>query len=668
MPAPRRAAAIPLPALLAAIVVATIAAFSPLLQNGFVNWDDPDAILHNRHLTEPGLLSWAMTTTHMSHFQPLSWITWSALMRRATAPAGFHALSLFIHLLNIVLVALLAATIVPRAGAPGRGGASVTAALIFGIHPLRVEPVAWASAFPYVLSTTFLILATLTYLRWQARGGVWLVASVSLYGLSTLARPIAPALPIVLAVLDRCQMRPVRLRFLSKLPFLALTAIGLLLEFRARPIVGLSDVGLGARLTATVAAPFFYLWQTIAPFNLAPLRPLPLASASDPLILAGGGAALILITIVCLRTRERYPALLAGWLSYLVLLAPAIGLTPSGLQATADRYTYVPGIAIALSAGVLSTAVWQRRTSARLAAPLLVLMTLGFGYGVWRQCHWWRDSIALWSRAVDLNPANDIALYNLGVALAAEGRDDDAITSYEQTLKLVPDHGAARHNLLLLEATRFQRQADTFAAAGRLGEAIDAYDQALARDPARLLALAARGITKLRLERVADATVDLRRAWASGIRDAPTANALAFALVSSGAEREAGSVLRQALAASPTNGEVAANLARLLATADDPAVRDPALALTLATRASAEAGDRDPRLLDTLAAAYAGSGDLARGLEASRRAASIARSSGDSEMADQIEFNWERYVESSRSRRPLLAPGDRRPAVRKATR
>lgn len=664
-------------ALLAAVLAVVAVSFSPVLHNGFVNWDDPDTIQRNPHLTEPGTVAWAFSTTRMDHYQPLSWLAWSALARQGAGPHAYHGLSLGVHVVNTALVFALAVILTKRAGPKNawRFATGAVAAILFGIHPLRVEVVAWISAFPYLLATTPLLLSALAYLKWlesaqagrvSMRAG-WLALSIVLFGLSVLSRVVAPAFPIVLLVLERALLaspsssagdRPpappeLRRRVAAKIPLFAITLAGVVIEAGARPLAQLAEVGIGPRVTAAVTMPFLYLVRTVAPLGLTPLDPLSLSPRISWPLLVSGSIGLTGVTFVAWRARTRCASFIVGWITYLLLLAPVVGLTPSGLQATADRYTYVPAIAVAIAVASAMAPLWTVARIRLAIAAGAAALSLVLGRATWQQSRWWHDSISLWSRAVDLNPANDVALYNLGVALAAAGRDDEAAASYERTLRLVPDHRPARLNLTLLEATRYQREADSFAAAGRLNEAIAAYDQVLARDPARLLALAGRGMAKLRLERIADATVDLRKAWAAGIRDAATANALAFALMSSGAEREAGAVLRQALAANPTNGEVAANLARLLATAQDPAVLDPALALRLAARASAEAGDRDPRLLDTLAAAYAGSGDLARGLDASRRAASIARSSGDREMADRIEFNWERYAASARLRRPL---------------
>src|SRR5262245_6049861 len=188
---------------IAVVLAATLAAFSPLAVNQFVNYDDPSALLQNEHLTSPGVVRWAFTTDLLGHFQPLSWLVWSTV-KRVFGPnaAAFHALSLLTHLLNAVLVALLTIRLSAAVSASSANSArsAVIASALFAIHPTRVEPIAWASAFPYTLALVFLLLSTLAYVRAgtsdQARAR-WFALSVGCYLLSLLSRPVAIGFPLV---------------------------------------------------------------------------------------------------------------------------------------------------------------------------------------------------------------------------------------------------------------------------------------------------------------------------------------------------------------------------------------------------------------------------------------------------------------------------------------
>jgi tetratricopeptide (TPR) repeat protein len=225
-------------------------------------------------------------------------------------------------------------------------------------------------------------------------------------------------------------------------------------------------------------------------------------------------------------------------------------------------------------------------------------MTLLLGVLTWRGSLWWHDSIALWTRALEFDARNDVATYNLAVALEADGRRDEAIGRYEQTLALIPDHEPARRALVNLRADR--------------------------------------GLSFAKERRFAAAASDLRFALDATPDDLSLAESLSFSLAQVNREAEAASVLKDAIARHPDNDELAHNLARLLATSADATVRNGALALRLALAVRERTGGRDPRVLDTLAAAYAATGQV----DAARRTAiegqTLASQLGDPQLAADI--------------------------------
>jgi len=273
-----------------AIAAATLAAFLPLASNQFVNWDDPYALTGNERLGSPGVVAWAFTTRLMGHFQPLAWLTWSAVHSLAgMTPAAFHLLSLIGHVVNAALVYLLTGRMATKAGVqPAKVRvAAAAAALLFAVHPLRVEPVAWASAFPYVLSLTWLLAATLTYVRYAEGGGdprAWFAASVGAYAMSLLSRVAAPGFPLVLLVLDVFPLRRARPALLDKIPFALLAIVFGMLEAGSREAAPLEEIGLGARLTMAAQAPFIYLGRMFVPVGRSPIDPLPISPVFAPLM------------------------------------------------------------------------------------------------------------------------------------------------------------------------------------------------------------------------------------------------------------------------------------------------------------------------------------------------------------------------------------------------
>jgi len=633
---PRRRAARAAAGALALVVLAAIAALRPVLRNGFVNWDDPAVLVDNAHLGQPGIVLWAFSTTLIGHYQPLAWIAWSAVKSIfGLSPVAFHAISLALHVANGLLVFVLAVRLSGES-TPRRGAAALCAALVFLLHPAAVEPVAWASAFPYVLSLLLLLLSFLAYVDRRP------IVSAALYAASLLARATALGYPLILMIadwypLERTRRTRLGRLLVEKIPFAALAAAAAAAEWYARDVTPLQDVGVLPRLTLAAAAPFVYLGRMVWPVHLTPLNPLPIAPVVEWTPLALGVAGVAAATVVAWRVRARWPIVLAAWLAYLTLIAPVAGLTPSGLQATADRYLYVPSVLVAL----VAAAVVERFAAARplrlAAAAAAAAIVVALGVLTWRQTEYWRDSTTLWTRAVEIDPRNDVATYNLAIALAEAGRSGEAIAWYERTIAIVPDHDLARHNLAILQAADAEREGDRLAAAGRGDEASDRYARALALDPRRSHARAARGMLLMRRGRFGEAAAELRLAMDLGAKDLEVPNALAFALVQQNEDAEAARVLGQAAADHPDDVNVKHNLARLLATAPDPRVRDGARALQLALEVCARTGNRDPRALDTLSAAYAAEGrfDLAR--EAASRAAARARELGDMETAAAID-------------------------------
>jgi tetratricopeptide (TPR) repeat protein len=290
--------------------------------------------------------------------------------------------------------------------------------------------------------------------------------------------------------------------------------------------------------------------------------------------------------------------LAAGWIVYLVLLAPVVGLTPSGQTATADRYMYLPGVALSMIAGAAIVRIDPRFGGRRTSLAILAGLTLFLGAATWHATTFWHDSIALWTRALEFDSRNDIATFNLAVAYQNANRRAEAIERYEQTLTLIPDHEPARRALVDLRADR--------------------------------------GLSYVKDRRFAAAATDLRFALDAKRDDLALASALAFSLSQINRSAEAAAVLKDAIARHPDNDELAHNLARLLATSSDPAVRDGPLALRLALAVRERTGGRDPRVLDTLAAAYAAAGQPEKARKVRSEAVALARQLGDSALADEI--------------------------------
>ena len=463
----------------------------------------------------------------------------------------------------------------------------LSSALFWTLHPLRVEPVAWASAMPYALAVAFGLLATLAWLQ----GRAW--SAAILLALSLLSRPIALTLPVVLWMIRR----PATTRERGAVLFAAACAgAAALAESSARLTASLTEFGPGARLSLAATAPWRDLWRIVWPVDLTPLDPLALNPQTDVFAIVLGLGGIALASTVAWRVRRRMPVLAGAWAAYLLLLVPAMGLLPSGLQATADRYTYLPAVPLSVALATALSRAWSRvglvgrvgwlgwgftsrvgqrgqvgwlgsgftgRVGQVGSTAVAVAAVATLAALTWRQTHYWRDSMTLWTRAVEVDSRNDVALYNLAAALSDAGRRDEAIARYEQVLAIVPGHDAARRNRDLLEAARLEDEGNRLASRRDLDAAILRYAEAVRLDSRRTHAQAALGIALTELGRHQQARPHLQAALDQGAADPAVPNALAYALVQAGDEDAAIAVLRAAQQRYPGDANIARNLAGL---------------------------------------------------------------------------------------------------------
>lgn len=628
--------------------------FLPVTRFAFLNWDDTLVIVDNASLAWPGAWRWALTTMYMEHYQPLSWLAWAGLRAAAGVDAAaFHGLNLALHLMVTALVFVLARVLyslarlrdtkVPVAGVARADLTAAAAAALYATHPLRVEVVAWVSAMPYALATGLAIGATLAWIVRDRRPGLtWL--SLALYAGSLAARPVALGLPIVLVALDWWRgRRPISGSVRAVAPAIALSALAGVVEGLARA-PSLAEVSWAYRLQSAAWAPFVYLWRSVAPVGLTPLDALPLAPSADGGVMLAGATVLLVVSVAAWAWRRQWPAFVTGWISFLALLAPAAGLVPSGLQATADRYTYLPGIVLAIGlAGVVDGLVGGERRRGLPAGALAVIVLAASAATARATSAHWTDSLALWTRVVAVQPDSDVGHYNLGLALAEAGRTDEAARHYRLALDANPAHAEARANLDRLDAIEFEAEGNSLAARGELAAAVERYGQALSRDANRARAHAGRGMALATLGRGAEAVPHLREAMRLGIGDAAIPNALAALLAESGALDTARVVLEEALGSHPGDASLAHNLARVLVATPALSPADRARALRLADGVVRVTGGQDARALDTLAAALAANGRMAEARGASARAAAVAEAQGDRELAVQITARGRAY-------------------------
>jgi tetratricopeptide (TPR) repeat protein len=502
-----------------------VGTFFPAVYNDFVGFDDPDYVTANAHV-QRGLtwetVPWAFRSTAACNWHPLTWLSHMLDVQLfGLQPWGHHLTSILLHAMNTVLVFLVFKRMT------GSVWRSCFVAAVFGLHPLHVESVAWISERKDVLSTFFWMLTLWAYAQY-ARGrtarnpvgaaevgptklgptgaipkcsgtGSYVLALV-FFALGLMSKPMLVTLPFVLLLLDYWPLREFKSLELkssdpkelainssthnSKLSnFLCLTAEKIPFFLLAAVVSGITYVVQKQSGSVTSGLPFVdrvenavvsycrYLGKLFCPVDLAVYYPYP--DRWPATIVCSACLVLLVVSVFAIALRRNHPYLLVGWFWFIGTLAPVIGLVQVGLQAMADRYTYVPslGIFMMLAWGIhdLSSRWRGKLLKPALAAALVVPLCIVLSR---HQIGYWKDSETLFRRAIAVTKDNYLAYDNLGTALTAKGKLDEAVGEYQEALRIKPDFAEAHNNL-----------GSCLAKKGELAEAIDQFVQALKLNP-----------------------------------------------------------------------------------------------------------------------------------------------------------------------------------------
>jgi hypothetical protein len=466
-----------------AIALLTTAVFLPTLGGSFLNWDDNVNFLSNPFYRGlgPEQIRWAFTSVLFGHYIPLTRLTWSLNYAvGGMAPWGYHLVNVLLHTANAVVFYFVARRLLAAAGNRGRqlgeherslDGAAAVSALVFGIHPLRVEPVAWITARADLLCAFFVLLATWIHLRaveheGPARRGLTVVAAATL-GAAILSKGSALPLVAVLFLLDVYPLRRLprlgwRALVREKVPLLAVTLAGTgVVAYAVRHgavLTQVSEHGLLARLAAAAHSFLVSPVRLIWPGSLSPLYEMPdRISPLEPRFgLAGAGVVLVTAGLILLR--RRWPSGLAAWTLSVLILAPTSAVVRQGADLAPDRYTYLAGLGFAVLAGggTLGVVGLVRRGtltrsmgwSAALAGSVALA---GLAVSSWTYGQVWRDSESLWRWAVEMDPACSVCHGKLGESAlggpAGATRAVEAEGLFRRAIALRPDLPDAYFNL-----------------------------------------------------------------------------------------------------------------------------------------------------------------------------------------------------------------------------
>lgn len=543
------------------ILALALAVHGRVLVAGLVNYDD-GFFLADNSLVQQGLSLDGARQAFMearASYIPLTTLTYMATCEFfGMHPSAHHAVNWLLHGLNAALLFLW------LYGATGRRWPSALAAALFAIHPVHVEPVAWISSRKDVLSTCFLLLALLAYTRYarKPRFSAYLLMAF-LYLCSLLSKPMMLSFPFLLLLLDYWPLnraaaggwmwRRAAWLVLEKAPLAVVAAGWVALTYWAQRDAGAMGEAMPvlARMGNGLAAYVRYIGLMCWPAGLSPFYPH--LGASLPAAWIGGAAALLgATTVASLLLARRFPFLLVGWCWYLAALLPVSGiLVQVGAQSMALRYLYVPALGLYLAAAWGIAALARRSRGGRigvgilLAAAMPVLAALA-----WQNTGYWKNSVALWSHAVTLEPDNYMAQNSLGEALIQAGRPGEAVPHVRRALDGQPKLLNANNNMGM-----------ALAELGRSREAIPYYQKELEYNPRHAKALNNLGNACLGMGDSATAVAYFRRALSIEPALSDARVNMGAALVFQGDFDGAITCLRQAIHEVPNNAMARTNLA-----------------------------------------------------------------------------------------------------------
>ncbi len=687
------------------LALAVLLVFERTASFEFINYDD-NLYVYNNVFVRQGLTLESVAAA-FSHKQLLDWIPLTALSHMlgwqlfGSWAGGHHLVNVLLHAASSILLFLV---LLRLTGSLWR---CAFVATIFAIHPLHVESVAWVSERKDVLSGLFFMFTLGAYTRYARSPSLPRYAEVMVFlAMGLLCKAMLVTVPFLLLLLDHWPLgRTTHTRFtrlfIEKLPLILMCAavifINVYVNETAVTLAGTQPLTL--RLENGVVSYAAYLGQMFWPANLSVFYTMPKQGInSSTLILAA--VVLLAISALVFFWRRVQPWLPVGWLWFLGMLVPVIGLMPPGEFSRADRYTYLPQIGLYIA---IAWTAWSACASLRCCRVILgvVAVTVITALMVCAriQVSHWHDSASLWTHALDCTTDNNVAHNNLGAILLDAGRMDEAAIHFQKALDIQPGHTQARNNLgaVLFHKGRVDdaiahylrvleidprsheaynnlgsgllqknRAADAVAAyqralelqpgspdilsnlgnallqLGRLDEAIKHFEQTLVVQPNHVQGHLNLASALMRTNQIQGAALHYQKALDLRPDNPEALSNLATAFFLLGRVKEAVTDWQRALLIQPANVSTLNNLAWVLATG--PAlVRDGARSVELAQEGNRLTSGASAVMLRTLAAAYAESGRFPDALDAAGRALQLARDQSDTALMDKIERERKQY-------------------------
>ncbi|MEN6385222.1 MAG: tetratricopeptide repeat protein [Phycisphaerales bacterium] len=445
-----------------ALAIITFIAYEPVLHNSFITFDDDTYIYSNPNI-KTGLslenVIWAFTSIHANNYHPLTSISHmlDCEIYNLNA-AGHHLTNLIFHIFNTSLLFYVLTKMTKRMWA------SAFVAALFALHPLHVESVAWASERKDVLCTFFWLLTMLVYWYYAQRQSLRrYILTLGVFTLGALSKPMIVTLPCVLLLmdywpLDRFKKVKIPRMVLEKIPFLLISATISVITLSVQGKMGLvKDIArypFGWRLENAIMSYFTYLEKMFWPFNLAVFYPHPKGTILLWQTLAAL-AILVAITIFVVWKIRQRPYMAVGWFWFVGTLVPVIGLCQVGMQAWANRYTYIPytGLFIAIT-WLLADAIAKLNIKKTVCAGFAGVLLFGLGLKTYVEAMYWQNNLTLYSHAAKVVKDNWWAYGFLGVALGVQGEYDEADKMLSKSIEIYPDNATIYYELAKISMYR----------------------------------------------------------------------------------------------------------------------------------------------------------------------------------------------------------------------
>ena len=560
------------------VALLTFLVYLPALQNDLIELDDVAYIRDNPHIRSINgeLLRWAFFQFYAANWHPLTWISHAAdYALWGLNPMGHHLMNIILHAINSLVVVLLVARLLDASKERGVETGSVgflsdrtalitacVTGLLFGIHPVHVESVAWVSERKDLLCALFFLLSIMAYTKYTGRrqrvvrkqraedrgqkaegirqqttnsadtnttavqGNIFIhkqyLVSLVLYILALMSKPMAVTLPVVLLILDWYPLhriksfKALREASVEKIPFFVLSLLSSIVTMTAQQTGGamkmMAVVPLSTRVFVAIQSLVAYLEKMLLPLNLIPFYPYPKDISLFSFKYASAIMLSVGITAACAVLAKKQKFWMSAWGYYVITLVPVLGLIQVGEQSMADRYTYLPSLGPFLIAGLGAAWIADKLRFVRKGGAISLLLAVSFmvligsllSYATFHQVGLWRNGIKLWSFVIEREPTRVPFAYLLrGRAFEKDGEVEKAVADYTKAIALNPRFTEAYNNLGMI-----------YGKARIYDQAIEIFSRSISLDPSRATSFNNRGRTYVYLGQYEKALEDLNRAIA----------------------------------------------------------------------------------------------------------------------------------------------------------